>query len=120
MKYSDIASYEKQERTESALSVTTMKQEMKTCNNSEISSIRETFMRNIRKEVPQLTQFSDKNIIDYCMILHDQKIQMPTSIFIKNLLCMYKEETEGLSISEERTIVTRMGRTVKKPNKLNL
>ena len=60
-----------------------------TCNNSEISSIRETFMRNIRKEVPQLAQFSDKNIIDYCMILHDQKIQMPTSIFIKNLLCMY-------------------------------
>ena len=91
-----------------------------TCNNSEISRIRETFMKNIREEVPQLAQFSDKNIIDYCMILHDQRIQMPMSIFIKNILCMYKEETEGLSISEERTIVTRIGRTVKKPNKLNL
>ena len=77
-------------------------------------------MKNIREEVPQLAQFSDKNIIDYCMILHDQRIQMPMSIFIKNILCMYKEETEGLSISEERTIVTRIGRTVKKPNKLNL
>ena len=90
------------------------------CNNGEISRIRSDFMTKIRKEVPQLELFTERNIIEYCMVLHDPMIQMPVAIFVKNLLCMYKEETEGTPLSEKPTITTRIGRVCRKPDKLNL
>ena len=91
-----------------------------TCNNGELSRIREDFMKNIRMEIPQFETFPDKSIIDYCMLLHDPMIQMPVSVFVKNILGMYKEETEGITILEKPPVTTRAGRLSKRPIKLNL
>ena len=91
-----------------------------TCNNGELSRIREDFMKNIREEIPQFKTFSDKNLMDYCLMLHDPRIQLPISVFVRNILCMYKEEVEGTSLLEKPPVITRAGRLCKKPNKLNL
>ena len=77
-------------------------------------------MVNIRKEVPQFEQFSDQSIIYYCMLLHDPRVQMTVSVFVRNILCMYKEETEGTTLLEKPPVVTRAGRVTRKPSKLNL
>ena len=90
------------------------------CNNGELSRIRENFTKNIEEEIPQLQTFTEKNIIDYCMLMHDPAIQMPVAIFAKHLLCMYREETQGKIQVERSPIVTRTGRISRKPNKLNL
>ena len=91
------------------------------CNNNEISRTRENFIIDIKREITQFEQFSNKNIINYCMLLNDQRIQMPISIYIKNILKTYKEETEGMTLIVRNTpIKTRIGRTIKKPVKLNL
>ena len=71
-----------------------------TCNNGEISKIRDDFLKNIRNEIPQLKVFSNKNLMDYCMLLHDPKIQFPVSVFVKNILCMYREELDGTTLTE--------------------
>ena len=77
-------------------------------------------MENIRREIPQFKTFSDRNIIEYCMLLHDPKIQMSVSVFVKNIMEMYKEETEGSNVSEKAPVTTRAGRLSRKPEKLNL
>ena len=77
-------------------------------------------MKNIRKEIPQFETFSDKSIIDYCMLLHDPMIQIPVSVFVKNILSMYREEMEGTTILEKPPVKTRAGRMSKRPTKLNL
>ena len=77
-------------------------------------------MQNFRLKFPQFKNFSNRNIIDYCMLLHDPLIQMSFSVFVRDLLCMYKEESEGTAVVEKPPVVTRAGRTIVKPIKLNL
>ena len=91
------------------------------CRNSIIAEIRENFMAEIRKNIKQFENFSNENIIDYCMIMNDTSIQRPMAQYVKSVLQTYKEETEEKS-EEEPTppVVTRSGRTVKKPKRLDL
>ena len=65
-------------------------------------------------------EFSNKNIIDYGMILHDQRIQIPMATYVKQVMEMYKEETEDIKETTKPPIKTRTGRLVKKPVKLDL
>ena len=90
------------------------------CKNAEIESIRHKFTTEIRKTIPQLLEFSNKNIIDYGMILHDQRIQIPMATYVKQVMEMYKEETEDIKETTKPPIKTRTGRLVKKPVKLDL
>ena len=64
------------------------------CTNGEISKLREDFMKNIKEEVPQFKQFTNENIIEYCMNLKDTNIQLPISVYVKNILntnCRYNK-----------------------------
>ena len=54
------------------------------------------------------------------MILHDQKIQIPIAIYVKNIMKIYREETEGTTQIIKSPVKTRSGRHIKKPTKLNL
>ena len=90
------------------------------CNNAEISHLRSTFMKSIRVEVPQIAEFTDKNIIDYCLNLGDDNIQMKFGILTKNILETYREETDGLREKPELPTQTKSGREIRKPQKLDL
>ena len=90
------------------------------CNNAEISSLQNNFFKSIRDEVTQLKLFTNQNIIDYCLNLSDTKIQMSTALYCKQILLAYREETDGTKITPEAPVITKSGRMIKKPNKLNL
>ena len=90
------------------------------CNNAEISHLRSTFLKSIRVEVPQIAKFTDKNIIDYCLNLGDDNIQMKFGILTKNILETYREETDGLREKPELPTQTKSGREIRKPQKLDL
>ncbi len=89
------------------------------CSNPAILSIRTDFFVNIRKEIQQFENFNDTNIIEYCMIMSDHNIHGPTTQYIKEILVAFKEE-----IGEVKPIlapiITRSGRQVKAPEKLDL
>ena len=91
-----------------------------TCTNGELDNIRKKFMKNIREEIPQFKQFTDRNIIEYCMLLKDPIIQKPMSVYVKDILQTYKDETEGTMHVKNSPIKTRTGRISRKPTKLNL
>ena len=88
------------------------------CNNSEIVSVRDTFLNSIRVYYPDMRIFSDRNIIDYCLCLHDDRFLPNTMQFIKRLLLTYKTETEPPT--PNTVSHTRSGREIKKPTKLDL
>ena len=90
------------------------------CQNAEMEHIRDNFIKNIKEKIPQLENFSNSNIIDYCMTLSDERIHVPIGTYIKQIITTYKEETEGKLDTEKPPIKTRIGRLVKKPSKLNL
>ena len=88
------------------------------CSNFSILDVRKKFMDEIKKTNKQLESFDDRNIIDYCMVLNDKSIQEPMTKFIKQVLTAFKEEQSDDKPS--LPTVTRSGRTVKAPQKLNL
>ena len=90
------------------------------CNNSEISAIRTNFFQKIKLEIPQFEHFSNINIIDYCLNMSDTNTQALIAKFIKNILNMYREETDMTKEPTKEPVKTRSGRTVKRPQKLNL
>ena len=90
------------------------------CNNAEISHARETFMKNIKTQNDQFRNLSEKNIIDYCMLLKDTSIEMQTSKYVMDILNIYREETDGPAITYNPPVETRIGRRIKKPDKLDL
>ena len=55
---------------------------------------REKFMDNIKQQIPQFESFSEKNIIEYCLNLHDINIQKTIAIYVKNILQIHREECE--------------------------
>ena len=50
------------------------------------TNLRKTFMKNIREEVSQFKHFTDMNIVEYCMLLKDPKIQKPMAMYVKDIL----------------------------------
>ena len=90
------------------------------CNNAELSFIRQSFFKNIKEKVTQLKQFTNQNIIDYCFNLSDTNIQLITATFCKQILQTYKLETDGAKIKPDAPVITKSGRLVKKPIKLDL
>ena len=88
------------------------------CTNQNIINTRQTFLTNIKNTTNQFKDFKDECIIQYCLLLHDQKVIQETAEFIKAVAITYREELEERK--EETITITRSGRLVKKPDKLNL
>ena len=77
-------------------------------------------MREIRESIPQLKEFSNKNIIDYGLILHDQRMETKMATFVKDIMTTYSEEMDGHSERTLSPVKTRVGRLIRKPEKMNL
>ena len=90
------------------------------CNNAELSFIRQNFFKNIKEEVTQLKKFTNQNIIDYCFNLNDSNIKLITAGYCKQILQTYKLETDGAKIKPDAPVITKSGRLIKKPTKLDL
>ena len=50
-------------------------------------------MADIKRNNPQMTNFTINNIIDYSMLLHDNNMQLPLAIYIKEITNTFKELT---------------------------
>ena len=79
---------------------------------------------NIEFDVITLTEIRYKstntNIINYCLNMSDPNIQSITAEYVRNILCMYKEETDGTVQPIVQTIITRVGRIIRKPERLGV
>ena len=91
------------------------------CNNGRMQETRDNFMSKIKQKLPQMETFMDKNIIEYCINMKDENIQIPMAQYVKTILKIYKEERDEPNPPDiKQNIVTRAGRLVKKPVKLDL
>ena len=82
---------------------------------------RDNFMFKIKQKLPQLEPFMDKNIIEYCINMKDESIQIPMAQYVKAILKIYKDERDEPNPPITKQIITtRAGRLVKKPVKLDL
>ncbi len=90
------------------------------CRNNELCSIREKFFEKNKAEHPQFKDFTEENIINYCLNMNDVNIQKITAEYVRDLLNMYREEVDVPERPVNNTIITRAGRVIKKPQKLNL
>ena len=90
------------------------------CQNVEVSHIRKLFFEKIRNEIAQLDQFSEKNILDYCLNMNDEKTQMYIAEYVKDILTTYREETMDSKPQQDIPVKTKSGRLVKKTRKMNL
>ena len=88
------------------------------CSNINISSIRCTFMNNIRQALPIFETFNQDCIIEYCLMMHDPRIISIMAKYIKTIYTTFKDETNGKKVEPPKN--TRCGRLIKKPNKLDL
>ena len=76
------------------------------CSNSKMIESRQKFFENARKIQPQLHNFSPKNIIEYCLILHDESLFNSFGNLVYDILDNYEKELE--KVQEENTKCTIM------------
>ena len=89
------------------------------CTNYHMLNTRKTHMEKLRKTVDQFSTFNEECIIKYCLLLNDKRIFQGISQYIKAIAETYKEETAD-ETPIKPDVITRCGRLVKKPTKLNL
>ena len=52
--------------------------------------------------------------------MSDPNIQSITAEYVRNILYMYREEADGTAQPIIQTIITRVGRVIRKPERLGL
>ena len=62
------------------------------CKNHRLSEIRNTFLTEVKSKVLQLRNLTDRDIIQYCLTMGDETLQLSTGLFIKKILVKYREE----------------------------
>ena len=85
-----------------------------------VTSLKKSFMMNIKKSISTFQYFREEDIIDYCMIMQDSRIFHIFSTYIQDILTRYKEVKENAGHDPHKITQTRSGRVVKIPEKLNL
>ena len=58
---------------------------LKECQNKGMVDIRQKFILEMKEICPQMTIFSDENIIDYCISMKDENTQENTAKFVHDL-----------------------------------
>ena len=89
------------------------------CSNPEIISSRSEFLENIRQKITQLKSFNETEIMNYCLTMADENIYIYITQYIKEILNIYREEKSEVTKPQPQ-IITKSGRFVKPPKKLNL
>ena len=56
------------------------------CSNDKINESRKEFIQKCIKILPVFEQFSEVNIIKYCLTMADKKLHYVTALFINNYL----------------------------------
>ena len=87
------------------------------CINESLKEIREEFMSKLKIQIPLFMYFSASNIIQYCLSMADHQIQLPMAVYASKILQIYRAER---GTTQKKPVITRYGRLVKKPDKLNL
>ena len=64
------------------------------CDNKEIKDVRCLFINKIKNIQIQCHRFQDTNIMRYCMNMGDVEVQLPTALFIKDLMDRYETEED--------------------------
>ena len=59
---------------------------LKECQNKGLVNIRQKFLLEMKEACPQMTIFSDENIIDYCISMKDENTQEKTAKFVHDLI----------------------------------
>ena len=72
----------------------------------------------MRNTIDQFHQFNDECIVQYCLLMNDHRTQLGMANYIKAVAETYKEEAEEKKT--EPTIITKSGRLVRKPIRLDL
>ena len=88
------------------------------CNNSEINKARTSFIEDIKSHMPHFINFSDRNIIEYCLTMVDNNTHLAFGKYVKAIFRKYREDKEEKKAESPK--YTRSGRLIKKPDKLNL
>ena len=68
------------------------------CTNEMMMEIREKFLEKRKTMQPQLQKFNTKELMKYGLTMHDELLQLETSLHVKKLLHLYsdcKEEEES-------------------------
>ena len=64
------------------------------CSNDKINESRKDFIQKCIEILPVFEQFSEVNIIKYCLTMADEKLHYVTALFIKEILNNYNNEIE--------------------------
>ena len=75
-------------------------------------------MSEVRLLVNQLEHFSEECIIQYCLLMNDNRTMFKMATYAKAIAILYKEEKEEKK--SQAPIVTRYGRVTKRPDRLDL
>ena len=92
---------------------------IKRCKNELIEHTKLAFVKDIKEKFPLMTNFSNDNIIDYCLVMNDPKFQIPMAIYTKEIIDTFLEinDLQSKSTCPQKT---RYGRQTKRPEKLDL
>ena len=88
------------------------------CSNDAFILKRDNFLCTIKQKIPTFETFNLPNIIEYCLHMHDTRTITEIAEYVKSITSTFKE-LRIMKKAEEPTI-TRCGRTVRKPIKLDL
>ncbi len=92
---------------------------LRRCGNSLMEITRNKFLLDIKQKCPQMASFSNDNIIDYCILMNDPVTQLPMAIYTKEIMETFSE-INNLQPKSTGPIITRSGRQVKNPDRLDL
>ena len=93
---------------------------LRRCENSLIMETRNKFISDVKEKCSQMATFSVDNIISYCILMNDPNTQLPMAIYAKEIIETYSEIRNLQSIPPDSPKTTRLGRLIKKPEKLDL
>ena len=93
---------------------------LRRCENILITATRNKFIIDVKEKCPALQNFNSNNIFDYCILMNDPKIQLPMAIYAKEIIETYSEIQNLQSKPQDSPKVTRSGRQIKRPEKLDL
>jgi hypothetical protein len=90
------------------------------CTNEEMVEARIRFIREAKHSILDFEHFNTSCIIEYCTVMHDDRVYTIFCSFVRDLLNSYKLAKENIGQTLPKITKTRSGRISRKPDKLDL